>query len=186
MKRTQELTVVGAGEYCQFDLIELGVFRRSGLGLSYGTRLRGATYGELVIVCGKWLQPSCFNLRVTSLCQDRFYHIKMGLPHLNGIVNITCGISSSTGDGRSATPSGRDFPVHANRICVSLDIALRLVVIQRHGAFDSDVAVTGNKRGCNSRPEDDTVRVRVTRGNTVSEIQLVRRIGDCITLVATA
>lgn len=65
-EQMQRLTVVGAGEDGEFNLVNIGVFSGSSLGGSLWTSVIRPTHGELITVGGEWSQSSGFDLRTFS------------------------------------------------------------------------------------------------------------------------
>ena len=128
------------------------------------------------------LQPTN-RQHVRALAQPRW---KM-TAHLNGVVDVTRRVGCPTGDGCSTVTSSRHkLPIDTDRISISSDIGLGVMIVQWNWALNGDIAVTRLQGWCDAGPDDYTVRVWVARGDAVREVQLRWLVGDCITFVASA
>ena len=64
--------------------------------------------------------------------------------------------------------------LHTNRSSTSIQIGA--MTIQRRNARNSRIVIDVAKHGSNTSPQDDRVRVRVTRSNAMGKVQLRGRV----------
>jgi hypothetical protein len=115
----------------------------------------------------------------------------LGIPYLDGVVDVAGGVRlTSSDDGRQLLVGG-DLPVETDGTRGNLDIALGLVAIKWNVAFHCDVGGITLQRRSNARPQDHRVAVGITlylsalthgfqfshesyRGNAMRKVQTCR------------
>jgi len=127
------------------------VSRRSSLRPADWTLQIAVAHAELIVVRGESLQVFCF--------------------HLDGIVNVTRSIGFAIGNRVAQVLTLGNHIVDADRVRARLDVLVGVVVVERDGAADSDIAQVVVTCWGYTRPEDNGVRVRISGSNAMGEVQ---------------
>lgn len=177
------LTVVAAGEDGEADLRHVVVRGRRRLGAPDRAHGLSAADLELIVIRRKRLETSRLDLqRQTHMLASWTGAFPSGRQELgtrlDGVIDITRGERLTPGHNLPITLLDHlvpvmleNAPLETDGVRVRPDVGLGVVVIQRHGALDGDVAAVRLLARRRPRPQDHAVRVRVARGDAVREVQ---------------
>lgn len=96
------------------------------------------------------------------------------MPYLDSIVNVGRSVDGALALHMGEVGSFGNLVLHANRS--STGIQASTMTVQRRNARDSRVVIDIANHGSNTSPQNDRVRVRVTRSNAMGKVQLRGRV----------